>query len=543
MTITPNAATVWRDYVTDGVPSSGAWNPQKSDIRSWGGQLEQLLGFASRAAAAATSIPAAQFAVVTAGYAAAGDGGAGVYYRRGGSTAGGFQSLDGQWWGLDLTNVLRPEQFGAAGDGATDDAAAISAWLSAGALRYLPARSYLIKSGLTWSNGGAIFGTGQNSAILVHSSVVGNILTLSPAGGTASYQWTLRDLRISPASGSPGSNIIVFPSDASHFIADSLFENLYIDAFNNGGAAMYMNSTFASGGLFTSKIRRCQIWGGGINFAGCGDSVWIEECILSTAVGGNNYRAITVTAISGAAGPFIRDCNITTLGPAANATTSIFIAGALFPEITGCEIETTGAGPMITLSNCAGAKIEDNGINGLSGPGATANLFLTSGTTHTVIRANRMSVVTTALHLDLDTGIVGNFLAQDNEFYDNTLAAYVTSPYVFGAGSNVPNYGFFILQALSLQNSWTGSVYVTKDGYGRVGFRGGYLVPGTTTPGTVICVLPAGCRPAAQLYVVVPCNNSGTWSLGVLGIATNGNVTVQAAAAELDLGGVNFFTQ
>lgn len=36
------AATIWRDFVTDGVPSSGAWKPQKSQIREWGKYLENL---------------------------------------------------------------------------------------------------------------------------------------------------------------------------------------------------------------------------------------------------------------------------------------------------------------------------------------------------------------------------------------------------------------------------------------------------------------------------------------------------------------------
>ncbi|WVT73334.1 SGNH/GDSL hydrolase family protein [Sinorhizobium chiapasense] len=35
-----NAATVWRDYKTDGIPSSGPHKIKKSEIRTWGGDLE-----------------------------------------------------------------------------------------------------------------------------------------------------------------------------------------------------------------------------------------------------------------------------------------------------------------------------------------------------------------------------------------------------------------------------------------------------------------------------------------------------------------------
>lgn len=37
------AATVWRDYVTDGVPSSGAHRPRKSEVRDWAEGLEETV--------------------------------------------------------------------------------------------------------------------------------------------------------------------------------------------------------------------------------------------------------------------------------------------------------------------------------------------------------------------------------------------------------------------------------------------------------------------------------------------------------------------
>ncbi|MBX4992889.1 hypothetical protein ABID08_002060 [Rhizobium binae] len=39
----PTAAIAWRDYVTDGVPSSGNHNPDKLEIRSWGLWLESFI--------------------------------------------------------------------------------------------------------------------------------------------------------------------------------------------------------------------------------------------------------------------------------------------------------------------------------------------------------------------------------------------------------------------------------------------------------------------------------------------------------------------
>lgn len=43
MTISPNARTVWRNYVTDGIPSSGVHKVSKADIRTWGTAVETVL--------------------------------------------------------------------------------------------------------------------------------------------------------------------------------------------------------------------------------------------------------------------------------------------------------------------------------------------------------------------------------------------------------------------------------------------------------------------------------------------------------------------
>ena len=58
----------------------------------------------------------------TAGYAAVGDGGDALYRRVSSEPAheGKAQSLDGAWWEIVYSGELRPQQFGAVGDNATD---------------------------------------------------------------------------------------------------------------------------------------------------------------------------------------------------------------------------------------------------------------------------------------------------------------------------------------------------------------------------------------------------------------------------------------
>lgn len=66
---------------------------------------------------------------VTAGYATAGDQGAGCFYRRGASSdPGAVQSADGAWWGFDSTQIMYARCFGIFGSG--DVTAAINSMMS-----------------------------------------------------------------------------------------------------------------------------------------------------------------------------------------------------------------------------------------------------------------------------------------------------------------------------------------------------------------------------------------------------------------------------
>lgn len=82
--------------------------------------------FASRADVGSADISSHVDRIVTGGYGSVNDGGHGVYKRVASepSHAGKVQSDDGAWWELTGTTA-RPRQFGAAGDGSTDDTTAI----------------------------------------------------------------------------------------------------------------------------------------------------------------------------------------------------------------------------------------------------------------------------------------------------------------------------------------------------------------------------------------------------------------------------------
>lgn len=110
----------------------------------------------SRVAAARTRISAGAVALLCAGFARAGDGGEAIYMRVGvePAHAGKFRSVDGAWWEL-AERALNPLQFGAKGDGRTDDSAAIQAMFdfvtakrSAYPMQFLGGH-YRVRTGLT----------------------------------------------------------------------------------------------------------------------------------------------------------------------------------------------------------------------------------------------------------------------------------------------------------------------------------------------------------------------------------------------------------
>ncbi|MCP8895357.1 UbiD family decarboxylase [Shinella daejeonensis] len=103
----PRGVEVWRDFVTDGIPSSGPNHPYKADIRAWAGWLENLVTsgvlssgpwFATKAAMTLT-YPANTIAIVYNDTTAANNG---LYRKSGGSGAGSW---------IQLTTFLPGYQF------------------------------------------------------------------------------------------------------------------------------------------------------------------------------------------------------------------------------------------------------------------------------------------------------------------------------------------------------------------------------------------------------------------------------------------------
>jgi hypothetical protein len=141
------------------------------------------MDYESRSQAQAATIPGTVTYVRTAGYYAAGDGGGALYKKTSAALLdGGFTSADGGKWDLVHAGVLNARQFGAKGDGATDDSASVTEMFSCaqayyfafgeltGVALYFPAGKYMLEGSFSHTGAIEIYGDGKQVTELCWTS-------------------------------------------------------------------------------------------------------------------------------------------------------------------------------------------------------------------------------------------------------------------------------------------------------------------------------------------------------------------------------------
>jgi hypothetical protein len=170
---------------------------------------------------------------------------------------------------LKLNETVSVKDFGAVGDGTTDDTDAINNALTAGSCIYIPAGTYKITSTLYVSAGKKIYGDGVSTIIKPYLASGSAAFTVgNPANNVLSYGCQVTDLQISPPSSYTGtigvliyscvggyfSNIEIQPSDTNMSITgfkfdggESGFFNIFENCLcNHTHIGFHMTSTGAS---------------------------------------------------------------------------------------------------------------------------------------------------------------------------------------------------------------------------------------------------------------------------------------------------------
>lgn len=153
------------------------------------------------------------------GYYTAGDGGGGMYWFDSTDTTsadnGGtiIVATDSGRWKLIFTDLLSAKQFGAKGDGATNDTAFMQAAHNTGKLIFYPAGTYRFTT-ISFSAGG-IVGTGKGTSVLQSTDATSaNLITFTGTGGDSAVP-LFRDFKLeATATKAAGAGIAFIPSSS-----------------------------------------------------------------------------------------------------------------------------------------------------------------------------------------------------------------------------------------------------------------------------------------------------------------------------------------
>jgi len=402
---------------------------------------------------------------------------------------------------VKLNDVVSVKDFGAVGDGVTDDTAAIQAAINylspLGGTLHVPKGSYIVSDA-----------NADNACLVITApiQVVGDgafYTSIQPAAGVAgtvntilinpnsSYDQTLLSFRklslgnLNNGTRQGNHGIYCLTLNAGQNLPKFTVEDCSIQQ-GNGYAIYHLNDSVdnINGGMYAAYINNNSLKGG-IKFEGSGDSIVVSNNILTGSLTG-----VDATLVSGASLLSILDNNITTpnsaiiirsgmrvgilrnniehyaVGSNSNAVIDIiassgtYVAGVIQQNLVSA-FGSTDATKLIHIRNARGTLIQDNTF--LAGVGG-----ITAVRVDTTCRDVRVGA----------------------NSYNATIATKINDSCVGTMG---------VAKSLSLLNSWVTQTAadtptISKDLSGNVVIEG-TIKDGTTTPGTTLFVLPEGFRP------------------------------------------------
>ncbi|MFD6324183.1 glycosyl hydrolase family 28-related protein [Streptomyces sp. NPDC058442] len=342
---------------------------------------------------------------------------------------------------LDWLNI---RDFGAQGDGATDNTAAVQAAVDAasaagGGTLYIPAGRYILTGSLTWASGVSAIGAGARVSIL--QSMDQNLDCIT---GTDISDVTLQGLQLSGPGRGFGSGVR-FPRFSSPSTTGITLRDLLIQSF--GGDGVYGHQ-LAGSVLHRVRVRTC----GGIGFH--------LQAPTDTVLGGASTSLVGCTAEG-------------------NVTAGFLLDGMAYTSLAGCAVQQSPVG--YRLDGCTAVA-----LTGCGAEQCTTGLTVYGGTGNTVAGFNTQESDGTSVWL---TGSAkGTVLTGVTETAPATAA---TACLRADAGTTATVIGL----TAAKPNTLTGTVNRIDPGDGSTVLAGKTIVPsggGAARMGTA--VLAAGTR-------------------------------------------------
>lgn len=447
------------------------------------------------------NLPAAQYAAIfVEGYHSPGDGGGGFYIStnsvvidNGGTI---IASAAGGGFLLFNTGLLSVRSFGATGDGATDDTAAIQAcWNTAtaqGQGSYLPSGNYLVRN-LTGAPA-TLVGDGHNSVLVAKAGTTG---TLVSSISVSERNW--ENFRISSSvTGLIGLDTSWTAANPS---IGGAFRYITVDATNSTQAWLATNNNDI---MFDTVT--CSNPGTGLGLsilAGTG-SVYLNNPRMTAplAIDSQQFEITGGGIILGLSLPG-SSSNIGTVIGTQLATSAKLVdsVGAQCAVLNGC----TGK-PTLTFQGVF--FIQGNGTFAVGQTAASAvayNGLIFSGCAFVGTAGFGSAVLSEGLISPFGSGSPLIAQATTCQFGNITAKATNNFQWFLNAQSctGSPNGGAYVGQVFApvMSNGW---VAANSSGYpamtitrnGNTVHLFGTLTGGTTADGTVVFTLPVGLRPS-----------------------------------------------
>jgi hypothetical protein len=219
---------------------------------------------------------------------------------------------------LKLAETVSVKDFGAVGDGVTDDTASIQAAIDSGAKTiYIPIGTYLISSSLyQYSNGYGLNIFGENklgSVLSASASLAEPVIFLGNANGHGNYRAVLSNFAINGSTLAGNHGVVLNEGGTSSI------DNLYIATCDIG---------IFGPGMIGSNIRNCEM---------STNLTHISLTLKTSGVpSGNTDTAVTANAIA-------LHTNVNTIDKVwmTGGTKGIYLEGGL-TIVTGCTFQSVG---------------------------------------------------------------------------------------------------------------------------------------------------------------------------------------------------------
>ena len=307
--------------------------------------------------------------------------------------------------------------YGATGNGTTDDTAAFTAAMAVGGAIAVPAGTYRVSAAsdacIVATRPTRLVGDGMGVSIIMPDAATASgvdALTLRPAVAGISDGWGLQDIGIQPHAGSGMRHAVRIDLSATGaYLARGTFERMSLVAGAGADSAFKLDNPTNTDGLFCGEICGKGVIVGGINLCRVGDSFAIRG---QTITGPN--LGISLQGVPGAAQVKIEDNNITSAGGA------IFLQSMQQVLISGnqCEqssVYTGTLGAMLVLSACSNCQVEFNNLNTY---GNLDCVIIENGASSgNIVRANILTAGAPYYHVALGASCPGNAIADDNRCY------------------------------------------------------------------------------------------------------------------------------